>query len=72
MSHQVYIKVRIKIILKIFNMISFFLLIAIQTIDWSDALTQFRNNRLWGDYPTSKLFQILSSYKLKQNLLSGR
>jgi hypothetical protein len=50
----------------------YFLCLAVQKIDWCDALTQFKNDRLWGDYPTSKVFQILSAYKLKQNLLGSR
>jgi hypothetical protein len=49
-----------------------FLYVAVRTIDWSDALTQFKNNRLWGAYSTSKVFQILSTYKLKQNLFSSK
>ena len=44
--------------------------IVVQTIDWSDALTQFNNNRFWGAYSTAKVFQILSTYKLKRDLLS--
>ncbi|CAF4192119.1 unnamed protein product [Adineta steineri] len=43
----------------------------VRTIDWSDALTQFKNYYLWGAYPTSKVFQILSAYKLKQDLFAS-
>jgi hypothetical protein len=35
-------------------------------------LTQFKSHRLWGDYPTSKVFQILSAYKLKQDLFPSK
>ena len=49
----------------------FSICIAIPRIDWSDALTQFKNYRLWGAYPISKIFQILSTYKLKHDLLKS-
>ncbi|CAF4421733.1 unnamed protein product, partial [Rotaria sp. Silwood2] len=42
----------------------------VQSIDWFDAFTQFKNCHLLGVYATSKAFQILSTYKLKQNLLT--
>ena len=44
--------------------------LVVRTIDWFDALTQFNSSRLWGGYSTSKLFQILSSLKLKEDLPS--
>jgi hypothetical protein len=50
----------------------YFLCVAIRTIDWSDALTQFKNYRLWSAYATSKVFQILSTYKLKHDLFPSR
>jgi len=40
------------------------------SIDWNDAFTQFKNTRLLGTYGPSKAFQILSTYKLKQDLLA--
>jgi NAD(P)-dependent dehydrogenase (short-subunit alcohol dehydrogenase family) len=40
----------------------------VKTIDWSDAFTQTKQKGLMGSYPYSKLFQILSTYKLKQDL----
>ncbi|UJR09338.1 hypothetical protein I4U23_013581 [Adineta vaga] len=43
---------------------------SIRSIDWSDAFTQFKSSRLWGAYPASKGFQILSTYKLKRDLLA--
>jgi hypothetical protein len=49
-----------------------FLSVAVRTIDWSDALTQFKNYRLWGAYSTSKVFQILSAYKLKHDLFPSQ
>jgi NAD(P)-dependent dehydrogenase (short-subunit alcohol dehydrogenase family) len=55
-----------------FKLFNLFLYLAVRTIDWSDALTQFNNDRLWGAYSTSKVFQILSAYKLKHDLLSSR
>jgi NAD(P)-dependent dehydrogenase (short-subunit alcohol dehydrogenase family) len=54
------------------NLFNCFLYLAVQTIDWSDALTQFNNNRIWGAYSTSKVFQILSAYKLKHDLFSSK
>ncbi|CAF3296241.1 unnamed protein product [Rotaria socialis] len=44
----------------------------IESIDWSDVFTQFRNPHWHGAYPTSKLFQILSALKLKQDLYAER
>ncbi|CAF1375945.1 unnamed protein product [Rotaria sordida] len=41
---------------------------SVQSIDWSDAFTQFHSNRWMGAYPLSKLFQILSTFKLKRDL----
>jgi len=38
-------------------------------MDWDDAFTQFKKSRLLGAYPPSKAYQILSTYKLKQDLL---
>ncbi|CAF1004561.1 unnamed protein product [Adineta steineri] len=43
---------------------------SMRSIDWSDAFTQFKTFRFWGPYPASKAFQILSSYKLKHDLLA--
>ncbi|CAF1370029.1 unnamed protein product [Adineta steineri] len=43
----------------------------VKSIDWSDALTQFHKTSLFGAYAPSKLFQILSTYKLKQDLLDN-
>ncbi|CAF1244268.1 unnamed protein product [Adineta ricciae] len=43
----------------------------VQDINWFDALTQFKNNHLYGAYITSKVFQILSTYKLKRDLLAS-
>ena len=40
-----------------------------RSIDWSDAFTQYKTSRLFGVYPASKALQILSTYKLKQDLL---
>ncbi|CAF1276910.1 unnamed protein product [Rotaria sp. Silwood1] len=42
----------------------------VKSIDWFDVFTQFKNSRLLGVYASSKAFQILSSYKLKQDLLA--
>lgn len=39
------------------------------SIDWDDIFTLFKSSRLFGYYPASKAYQILSSYKLKQDLL---
>lgn len=39
---------------------------SVQSIDWSDAFTQHKRSNFMGSYPASKLFQILSTYKLKQ------
>jgi hypothetical protein len=50
----------------------FFLYVVIRTIDWSDALTQFNNYRLYGAYSASKVFQILYTYKLKQDLFPSK
>ncbi|CAF3074483.1 unnamed protein product, partial [Rotaria sp. Silwood2] len=41
----------------------------IRSIDWSDVFIQFKNTRLFGAQFLSKAFQILSTYKLKQDLL---
>ncbi|CAF3333184.1 unnamed protein product [Rotaria socialis] len=41
---------------------------AVKSIDWSDALTQIHTSRWMGAYPLSKLFQILSTLKLKGDL----
>jgi hypothetical protein len=48
-----------------------YLNIAVRSIDWSDAFTQFKSSRLLGAYPPSKAFQILSTYKLKRDLLAS-
>ena len=43
--------------------------LGVRTIDWSDALTQQKKTTgMLGVYAPSKLFQILSSYKLKKDL----
>ncbi|CAF1472515.1 unnamed protein product [Rotaria sordida] len=42
----------------------------VQSIDWFDVFTQFKNFHLLGVYASSKAFQILSTYKLKQDLLA--
>ncbi|CAF5015044.1 unnamed protein product [Rotaria sp. Silwood1] len=42
----------------------------LQSIDWFDVFTQFKDSRLLGVYGSSKAFQILSTYKLKQVLLA--
>ncbi|CAF1956842.1 unnamed protein product [Rotaria magnacalcarata] len=44
----------------------------IESIGWSDVFTQFRNSHWHGAYPTSKLFQILSAFKRKQDLYAER
>jgi hypothetical protein len=49
----------------------FFLNSVVRSIDWSDAFTQFKSFRLGGAYPPSKAFQVLSTYKLKQDLLNS-
>ncbi|UJR36809.1 hypothetical protein I4U23_029523 [Adineta vaga] len=41
----------------------------VQNIDWVDALTQFKTKYVWDAYLTSKVFQILSAYKFKHDLL---
>ncbi|CAF3929986.1 unnamed protein product [Rotaria sp. Silwood1] len=41
---------------------------SVQSINWLDAFTQFHSSRWLGAYPLSKLFQILSTLKLKQDL----
>ncbi|CAF4516323.1 unnamed protein product [Rotaria sp. Silwood2] len=41
---------------------------SVRSIDWSDAFTQFQSSRWLGAYPLSKLFQIMSTFKLKQDL----
>ena len=43
----------------------------LRSIDWSDAFTQFKRSRLLGAYPVSKAFQILSTQKLKRDLLAS-
>ncbi len=43
----------------------------LRSIDWNDAFTQFKSSRLFGAYPPSKAFQILSTYKLKQDLFAS-
>ncbi|CAF1000035.1 unnamed protein product [Rotaria sp. Silwood1] len=43
---------------------------SIESINWSDIFTQFRNPHWHGAYPSSKLFQILSTVKLKQDLFA--
>ncbi|CAF2512980.1 unnamed protein product [Rotaria sp. Silwood2] len=43
---------------------------SIQSINWSDIFTQFRNPHWHGAYPSSKLFQILSTFKLKRDLFA--
>lgn len=43
---------------------------SVRSIDWSDAFTQFKRSRLLGAYPFSKAFQILSTHKLKRDLLA--
>jgi NAD(P)-dependent dehydrogenase (short-subunit alcohol dehydrogenase family) len=48
-----------------------FLNSALRSIDWNDAFTQFKSFRLLGAYPYSKAFQILSTYKLKRDLLAS-
>ncbi|CAF5219755.1 unnamed protein product, partial [Rotaria magnacalcarata] len=40
----------------------------VKSIDWSDAFTQIHTSRWMGAYPLSKLFQILSTLKLKGDL----
>jgi NAD(P)-dependent dehydrogenase (short-subunit alcohol dehydrogenase family) len=46
----------------------FFINLGVKSIDWSDAFLQHKKSRLMGAYPPSKLFQILSTYKLKHDL----
>ncbi|CAF3758225.1 unnamed protein product [Rotaria sp. Silwood1] len=44
--------------------------LGVQSIDWFDVFTQFKNFHLLGVYASSKVYQILSTNKLKQDLLA--
>ena len=70
MFHRVHIDVREYRIISFDSIFVSYLVV--QTIDWSDALTQFNNIRLWGAYSMSKVFQILSAYKFKEDLSTSR
>jgi NAD(P)-dependent dehydrogenase (short-subunit alcohol dehydrogenase family) len=45
---------------------------SVKSIDWSDAFIQKNKSGLMGAYAPSKLFQILSTFKLKQDLFGRR
>lgn len=53
------------------TMIVFHLKLVVQSIDWTNPFTKLNLNKWMGAYPLSKLFQILSTQKLKTVLLKS-
>lgn len=49
-----------------------FYYLAMKSIEWSDAFTQSNNQSAFSIYAISKGFQILSSLKLKRDLLGSQ